>query len=1121
MASANRHNGQAAAVQDPSWNNQTAPAPQAWNAQALLAPRSKQAVPSPAHGYPQRSYPVANQFAGAQHNGGMVFEFTGPSDMSNDSLPSSVPSTSSTPATDGRSTPNGQVQGLGGMIERMNGVQDRAYAPAIKRRKVDTPEADAEMTGKKGMTSGGSGVLGAYLKEKREEAQQNGTARPTHTVDLTLVDDDDVKVIEHPDNEEVCYGMLQGKVLCSIVPSAKPGAKSLFGDNWFPPAKVVAKRITGDRSKRISLYDFTREIIGNIDEMTAGALTPLMDANMQIRTDCRIPARKKQPGEEPRSRVSKLYPLELVIYGPKKWAKPVADHFKKNSMVLRHPNRVDKGIKYVNYQVVTTEPAAPRPQANGRNLPNNFVPGMAIAQRTVEEMRSDVMGVFDQMGKNNDVPELEPSDLIVTPLLKHQKQGLYFMTNKEADATWEQRTTDSFYKARISSTGQRVFLNVVTGLNERQLPPQTRGGILADMMGLGKTLSILSLVCHTLTEAQTWAQSPLIQPEEPPQKPSSMSAALNTLGLTKLKRNAKTTLLVCPLTTIFNWEEQIKQHIQPGKFSYYVYHGATRIRDVEQLAQYDLVITTYGSISTELGLRNKRKPGKYPMEEIGWFRIVLDEAHMIRETSTQQFKAIVRLQANRRWAVTGTPVQNRLEDLAALLAFLRLKPFDDRNRFNRFIVDPFKACDPEIVPKLRIMVDSITMRRLKDKIDLPPRTDHVIKLDMTMEERQVYDLFEKNAQDRVQVLSANAESSKGALGGQTYIHILRSILRLRLLCAHGADLLNPDDMQALEGMTADMAIDLDSDDENSNKPALSERQAYEMFELMLNTNADKCSQCTKKLGASDGASIESEGQEEILGYMTQCYHVICGPCFKKVKELAKEQPGQCLFCPNQVDMQYIALKRARANVEHDGHIKAKAANNGKRTFDRYNGPHTKTKALLEDLLKSEAETAANPTLPPFKSVVFSSWTTHLDLIEMALDSVGITYSRLDGKMSRNARTKAMDEFRDNPSIHVILVSIMAGSLGLNLTSGNNVYVMEPQYNPAAEAQAVDRVHRLGQKRPVQTVRYIMRNSFEEKMIELQDKKKKLASLSMDGKGKALDRGDAARQKLMDLRSLFK
>ncbi|KAM0325499.1 hypothetical protein ACHAQA_007486 [Verticillium albo-atrum] len=1055
-------------------------------------------------------------------NGGMVFEFTGPSDMPPDSLPSSVPSNSSTPANDGRSTPNGQVLGLGSMIERMNGVQDRAYAPQIKRRKVDTPEADAEINGKKGMSGGGSGMLGAYVQEKREEGQKNGSAKPMQTVDLTLVDDDDVKVIEHPDNEEVCYGMLQGKVLCSIVPSAKPGAKSLFGDNWFPPAKVVAKRISGDKTKRISLYDCTREIIGNVDEGTADALAPLMDTNMQIRTDCRIPARKKQPGEEPRSRVSKLYPLELVIYGPKKWAKPVADHFKKRGLVLRHPNRVDKGIKYVNYQVATTEATASKPQPNGRTLPPNFTPGMSITPRTVEEIRSDVMGVFDEMGKNNDVPEMEPSALITTPLLKHQKQGLYFMTNKEAEATWEERTTNSFYKSRISSTGQRVFLNVVTGLNERQLPPQTRGGILADMMGLGKTLSILSLVCHTLEEAQAWAQSPLVQPEEAPQKSSSssMSAAQNTLGLTKLKKNAKTTLLVCPLTTIFNWEEQIKQHIQPGKFTYYVYHGATRIRDVEQLSQYDLVITTYGSISTELGIRNKRKPGKYPMEEIGWFRIVLDEAHMIRETSTQQFKAIVRLQANRRWAVTGTPVQNRLDDLAALLAFLRLKPFDDRNRFNRFIVDPFKACDPSIVPKLRVMVDSITMRRLKDKIDLPPRTDQVIKLDMTTEERQVYDLFEKNAQDRVQVLSANG-SSKGALGGQTYIHILRSILRLRLLCAHGADLLNQEDMQALEGMTADMAIDLDSEDDNSSKPALSERQAYEMFELMVNTNADKCSQCTKKLGSSDGASIESEGQEEILGYMTQCYHVICGPCIKRVRELAKEQPGQCLFCPNLVDMQYIALKSARANVEHDGHIKAKAAGNGKRTFERYNGPHTKTRALLEDLLKSKAESAANPDEPPFKSVVFSSWTTHLDLIEMAFDSVGITYTRLDGKMTRNARTKAMDNFRDDPSIHVILVSIMAGSLGLNLTAGNNVYVMEPQYNPAAEAQAVDRVHRLGQKRPVRTVRYIMQNSFEEKMIELQDKKKKLASLSMDGKGKALDKGDAARQKLMDLRSLFK
>jgi SNF2 family DNA or RNA helicase len=163
-----------------------------------------------------------------------------------------------------------------------------------------------------------------------------------------------------------------------------------------------------------------------------------------------------------------------------------------------------------------------------------------------------------------------------------------------------------------------------------------------------------------------------------------------------------------------------------------------------------------------------------------------------------------------------------------------------------------------------------------------------------------------------------------------------------------------------------------------------------------------------------------------------------------------------------------------------------------------------------------------PNEPPIKSVVFSGWTAHLDLIQLALSENGIKYTRLDGKMSRTARSAALDAFRDDSSIIVILVSITAGGLGLNLTTANKVYVMEPQYNPAAEAQAVDRVHRLGQKREVKTVRYIMKDSFEEKMLELQDKKKKLASLSMDNEGRSrMDKTEAARKRLEDLRSLFK
>lgn len=153
------------------------------------------------------------------------------------------------------------------------------------------------------------------------------------------------------------------------------------------------------------------------------------------------------------------------------------------------------------------------------------------------------------------------------------------------------------------------------------------------------------------------------------------------------------------------------------------------------------------------------------------------------------------------------------------------------------------------------------------------------------------------------------------------------------------------------------------------------------------------------------------------------------------------------------------------------------------------------------------------------SVVFSCWTTHLDLISIALDAHGFKYTRLDGRMRRTARGQALDTFAKDPSVTIMLVSIGAGGLGLNLTVANKAYVMEPQFNPAAEAQAVDRVHRLGQTRDVTITRYIMENSFEEKMLDLQRKKRALADLTMARE--KVSRSDMAKQRLEELRSLFK
>lgn len=918
--------------------------------------------------------------------------------------------------------------------------------------------------------------------------------------------------------------MIQGARLnCHIVPRPKPGQFSLNSAYYWPIVKIMLKRNRGEPSLTINAMDYTRNIVGTVDSTTSSGLAALLDSDLlNLRTDCRLPTRKKEAGEQAGQATSMSYSLDLMIYGPRKKAKAVGRHLSHKNIWLRNPPRVDAGIKFENPQTLDM----PRPPNIIKDRNTITTSSMPTVMRTVEEIRSEVMGVFDSLTKSEDLPEMEPGSLVATDLLKHQRQGLYFMTQKEKprQLSMNGKSADSFWQLRTGNNGQKIYHNVITGQAQREPPPETLGGILADMMGLGKTLSILSLIATTVDDASDWSTRTPIQPQAPPppKNPRSFNApGPAPLALTHLTHNGKATLLVCPLSTITNWEEQIKTHIVPGGLSYHIYHGSSRIKDSKKLAKFDLVITTYGSVASEVTARHKGRTGAYPLEEVGWFRVVLDEAHMIREQSTLQFKAICRLQANRRWAVTGTPVQNKLDDLAALLAFLRLKPFDEKGKFTQFIVSPFKVCDPEIVPKLRVLVDSITLRRLKDRINLPPRTDQLVRLDFTPAELKLYRLFEQNANDKVQVLAGGQERM---IGGKVYIHILQSILRLRLIAAHGRELLSEADLELVQGMSADSAIDIDSD-EDDDKPALAEARAYDAFTLMQETGNDNCHLCQRKIGGSDGSDVESERDDDILGYITACFHLLCTRCVSAWDdEVGNRGHGTCPICQQHVRLQYNELRKSKAEVEHEGAGRAKSSKSSSeakgKMMSTYTGPHTKTRALVDDLLKNKALSEANPDEPPYKSVVFSGWTTHIDLLQIALDGVGIRYTRLDGSMSRLARTAAMDAFRDDPDVHVILVSIMAGGLGLNLTAGNHVYVMEPQYNPAAEAQAVDRVHRLGQKRPVRTVRYIMRNSIEEKMLELQEKKMKLASLSMD-RSRVMDKSEAAKQKLMDLRSLFK
>lgn len=110
---------------------------------------------------------------------------------------------------------------------------------------------------------------------------------------------------------------------------------------------------------------------------------------------------------------------------------------------------------------------------------------------------------------------------------------------------------------------------------------------------------------------------------------------------------------MCPLSTVANWEDQIANHIKPKTLKYYIYHGGNRLSDIDELAKFDVIITTYSIVSSEFMGRGKKKAIN-PLLQTNFFRIVLDEAHMIREQSTRQSQAICVLSAQRRWAVTGT-----------------------------------------------------------------------------------------------------------------------------------------------------------------------------------------------------------------------------------------------------------------------------------------------------------------------------------------------------------------------------------------------------------------------------------------------------------------------------------
>ena len=133
-----------------------------------------------------------------------------------------------------------------------------------------------------------------------------------------------------------------------------------------------------------------------------------------------------------------------------------------------------------------------------------------------------------------------------------------------------------------------------------------------------------------------------------------------------------------------------------------------------------------------------------------------------------------------------------------------------------------------------------------------------------------------------------------------------------------------------------------------------------------------------------------------------------------------------------------------------------------------------------------------------KALVFSQFTRLLALVRKRLDERGIDYAYLDGQTRK--RGEVVERFQTDPSCNLFLISLKAGGVGLNLTAADYVFLLDPWWNPAVEAQAIDRTHRIGQTQPVFAYRMIAEDTVEEKILELQSSKRKVADAILGGEG---------------------
>ncbi|KAL8730380.1 MAG: hypothetical protein Q9166_004145 [cf. Caloplaca sp. 2 TL-2023] len=710
-----------------------------------------------------------------------------------------------------------------------------------------------------------------------------------------------------------------------------------------------------------------------------------------------------------------------------------------------------------------------------------------------------------------DTPIREPADSFIMDLRKYQKQALHWMVGKERDEKsdhkevsmhplWEEydwpiKDMDDHDVPSVS--GQvHFYVNPYSGELSLDFPAQEQhclGGILADEMGLGKTIEMLSLMHSNRSNTAIQATQ---------SNPSSVA------DLPRLPKNSAsiepapcTTLVVAPMSLLAQWESEALKASKPGSLKTLVYYGSEKVANLQHMcceanaaSAPNLIITSYGIVLSEfnqVASRGGDRGSHGGVFSVDFFRVILDEAHFIKNRQSKTAKACYEISAQHRWVLTGTPIVNRLEDLFSLVRFLRVEPWNNFSFWKTFITVPFESKDfIRALDVVQTVLEPLVLRRTKDMktpdgqalVPLPPRTVEIEEIELSMQEREVYDYIYTRAKR-----TFNATMEAGTLL-KSYTTIFAQILRLRQSCCH--PILTRNKAIAAEEEEAAAAADV----ANGLADDMDLQELIQRFTSDCGNEED----ITHKFEAHVLQQIQSEANNEcpicaeepmIEPAVTGCWHSACKQCLLDYIQHQKDKGKLplCFNCREPINQRDIfeIVRETDYSATPPEAIPSFSGQKSPKTSLRRVGTDSSAKiAALLSHLKS-----IRTSSPTTKSVVFSQFTSFLDLIAPALSRAGIPFLRFDGTMSQKVRASTITTFTESRRGMVLLLSLRAGGVGLNLTAAKRVFMMDPWWSFAAEAQAIDRVHRMGQEDEVKVVRFVVGGSIEGRMLKIQERKK--------------------------------